>query len=243
MDRFTEFTRERRYLHNVSPATLSWYTHAFKWLLSQAPTQDELKKVVMRMREKGLKETGCNAVIRAVNAQLHWNNGFERRCGAGCVHLRLSQLKEPQNILPTLSELQVKELVSWTSGKEGLSAAVASARAALARHRLSNQRGARVARSRCGHGKYAHYPRRQGPQSADRPIQFRAPEGLRRGGSLFHLQKVLGHSTLEMTRRYSNRVTVDLQAVHQRVLAEFCMRSYIVPPLPHISYLLRYSAR
>ena len=40
---------------------------------------------------------------------------------------------------------------------------------------------------------------------------------LRRGGSVFHLQKVLGHSTLEMTRRYANLVTADLAAVHERV--------------------------
>ena len=40
---------------------------------------------------------------------------------------------------------------------------------------------------------------------------------LRRGGSVFHLQKVLGHSTLEMTRRYANLMTEDLQAVHQRL--------------------------
>lgn len=40
---------------------------------------------------------------------------------------------------------------------------------------------------------------------------------LRRGGSVFHLQKVLGHSSLEMTRRYANLVTEDLQAVHERV--------------------------
>jgi integrase/recombinase XerD len=40
---------------------------------------------------------------------------------------------------------------------------------------------------------------------------------LRRGGSVFHLQKVLGHSSLEMTRRYANLVTTDLQAVHERV--------------------------
>jgi integrase/recombinase XerD len=40
---------------------------------------------------------------------------------------------------------------------------------------------------------------------------------LRRGGSVFHLQKVLGHSTLEMTRRYTNLVTADLQAVHERL--------------------------
>jgi len=39
---------------------------------------------------------------------------------------------------------------------------------------------------------------------------------MRRGGSVFHLQKVLGHSTLEMTRRYANPMTEDLQAVHER---------------------------
>lgn len=40
---------------------------------------------------------------------------------------------------------------------------------------------------------------------------------LRKGGSVFHLQNVLGHSTLEMTRRYANLMTEDLQAVHQRL--------------------------
>lgn len=40
---------------------------------------------------------------------------------------------------------------------------------------------------------------------------------LRKGGSVFHLQKMLGHSTLEMTRRYANLQTQDLQAVHQKL--------------------------
>jgi integrase/recombinase XerD len=40
---------------------------------------------------------------------------------------------------------------------------------------------------------------------------------LRRGGSVFLLQKVLGHSSLEMTSRYANLMTADLQAVHERV--------------------------
>ena len=65
------------------------------------------------MREKGLKETGCNAVIRAVNSYLHWNSGAERKCGSGCSHPRIAQLKEPQNVLPTLTEVQVKLLVNW----------------------------------------------------------------------------------------------------------------------------------
>lgn len=40
---------------------------------------------------------------------------------------------------------------------------------------------------------------------------------LRKGGSVFHLQKMLGHSSLEMTRLYANLMTEDLPAVHQRL--------------------------
>jgi integrase/recombinase XerD len=40
---------------------------------------------------------------------------------------------------------------------------------------------------------------------------------LRNGGSVFHLQKILGHSTLEMSRRYCNLLTEDLQAVHNNL--------------------------
>jgi integrase/recombinase XerD len=40
---------------------------------------------------------------------------------------------------------------------------------------------------------------------------------LRHGGSVFHLQKTLGHTTLEMSRRYSNLDISDLQAAHQQI--------------------------
>lgn len=40
---------------------------------------------------------------------------------------------------------------------------------------------------------------------------------LRRGGSVFHLQRVLGHSSLDMTRRYVNLTTDDLSSVHERI--------------------------
>ncbi len=29
---FSEFIRERQFLSNVSPSTLEWYKHSFKWL-------------------------------------------------------------------------------------------------------------------------------------------------------------------------------------------------------------------
>jgi len=40
---------------------------------------------------------------------------------------------------------------------------------------------------------------------------------LRRGGNVFALQRVMGHTDLETTRKYVNMTTADLQAVHERV--------------------------
>jgi integrase/recombinase XerD len=40
---------------------------------------------------------------------------------------------------------------------------------------------------------------------------------IRRGGSQFHLMKILGHTSLEMTRKYVDLQTQDLQEVHNRL--------------------------
>lgn len=45
---------------------------------------------------------------------------------------------------------------------------------------------------------------------------------IRNGGDVFRLQRILGHSTLEMTRRYVNLQTADLQAVHDRLTLLNC---------------------
>ena len=279
MNRFEEFIRERRYHRNVSPRTVSWYTHAFKWLPSESPTQDQLKDTVARMREAGLKETGCNAVIRAVNAYLHWNSGAERKCGGGCTHPHIHQLKEPKNILPTLTAAQIDLLVNWKPRhtnfyqrrlhllalflldtgcriSEALTLHVSDVdmenllitldgkgqkqrivpfsfalRKALYRFTADFNRrpdsllfttrdGTRLGRMAALRGIKLLCDRLGFAPPARTLHSFRhsfAVNYLRRGGSVFHLQKVLGHSSLEMTRRYANLVTSDLQAVHERV--------------------------
>jgi integrase/recombinase XerD len=100
---FSQFIRERQFLHNVTPATVEWYRHSFKWLPTPTPTPDELKDAVLRMREKGLKATGCNSAIRAINAYLKWSES----------PLKIPQMKEPQMVLPTFTAAQVALLVSW----------------------------------------------------------------------------------------------------------------------------------
>jgi integrase/recombinase XerD len=274
--RFEQFIRERQYLTNVTPATIEWYRRCLKWLPSEHPTQADLRAVVLRMREKGLKETGVNTVLRCVNAYLHWSSGSERKCGAGCNHPRIHQLREPLLVLPTFADVQVKRLIAWRpKGKyqrrlhllilflmdtgcrisEALTLRVTDVnfqdllvtldgkgrkqrvvpfsfelRKALFRYigefrkpdsllfasrtetTWSRRNALRDVKLLC---------RNLGFTPPGRTLHaFRhtfAVNYLRRGGSVFHLQKVLGHSTLEMTRRYANLVTADLQAVHERV--------------------------
>ena len=85
LGRHIEFIKERQYVMNVSPATIRWYTHALKWLDSEEPTQEELTRLVVKMRERGLKAAGCNAATRAINAYLHWASGATGKCGGGCL--------------------------------------------------------------------------------------------------------------------------------------------------------------
>src|SRR5215472_11916458 len=111
---FSEFIRERQFLTNVSPSTLEWYKHSFKWLDTDAPTLEDLKAAVLKMRAKGLRATGCNSAIRAINAYVHWANaGPDAKCGPACKHPRIAQLKEPQNVLPTFTDKQIRLLVEW----------------------------------------------------------------------------------------------------------------------------------
>jgi integrase/recombinase XerD len=264
---FSQFIRERRYLSNVTPATLEWYKYSFKWLRTESPSQDELKDAVLRMREKGLKATGCNSAIRAINAYLRW---------AGSP-LKIPQLKEPQLILPTLTTSQVPLLVNWKpkgfyqqrlhllvlilldtgcritealtlrvndidfdnmlvtlDGKGRKQRRVPFSfelRKVLFRHIREYERKSDglllSSRSETKLGRRVVLRdvkllcKRLGFDPPSRTLHaFRhtfAVNYLRRGGSVFHLQKVLGHSTLEMTRRYTNLMTEDLSAIHQRV--------------------------
>ena len=264
---FERFISERQYLQNVTPATVEWYKQSLHYLPCETPTQDQLKAVVMRMREAGRKATGCNSAGRCINAYLKWSGS----------PLKIPLLKEPQIVLPTFTPQQVRLLVTWrpkgTYQKrlhlltlllldtgcritETLTLRVKDAdlenmlvtldgkgrkqrvvpfsfelRKALYRH--GKEQGSRpdaLLFATRTHTALARLNvlrdvkllcRRLGFEPPARTLHsFRhtfAVNYLRRGGSVFHLQKVLGHSTLEMTRRYANLMTEDLQAVHERV--------------------------
>jgi integrase/recombinase XerD len=265
LPKLEQFIRERQYLHNVSPATVSWHTHNLKWLPSECPTEDELKAMVVRMREKGLRATGCNSAIRSINAYLKW---------AG-LPLKIPQMREPQLVLPTFTTQQISLLLTWKP-KTPTGHRLATVIALLAdtgcridealslnwrdvdfdnllvllhgkgrkdrlvpmslelRKRLflfqrRSEAIGLVFPTRCGTKQGRRNVLRDFKQLC-RTLGFEPPARcvhamrhtfavnyLRKGGSVFHLQKMLGHSTLEMTRRYANLMTEDLQAIHDKV--------------------------
>jgi integrase/recombinase XerD len=90
-EQFEQFIKERQFISNVSPRTVEWYRESFKWLDNPEPTQDELKSLVIRMREAGLKAASCNNRIRALNAYLRWRRNGISKFGAGCRHHRIDE--------------------------------------------------------------------------------------------------------------------------------------------------------
>jgi integrase/recombinase XerD len=219
------------------------------------------------MREKGLKATGCNSAIRAINAYLKWS---------GSPH-RVQYLREDHRVLPTFSLLEVQKLLRYRPRPrnrcqrrlhllvlvlldtgcridEVLTLRVADCdldnllftvtgkgrkqrkipfsfelRRHLTRFLVDRNPEQLIFATR--------HERKLGRRNVLRDVKLHCqrlaiapPERtlhafrhtfavnyLRKGGGVFHLQKVLGHSTLEMTRRYANLLTEDLQAVHQKI--------------------------
>src|SRR5215471_2463332 len=100
---FEQFIKERQFLANVTPATIEWYRQSLAWLGIEALSDADLKAFVIRMREKGLKPSGCNCRIRAVNAYLK---------STGSPH-RVPKLKEPQLVMPTFTAEQVRRIVAY----------------------------------------------------------------------------------------------------------------------------------
>ena len=61
MTRFEQFFKERQCLINVNEHSIEWYRQAFHWLPTENPTDSDLKPVVAKMRDGGLKSRSVNS--------------------------------------------------------------------------------------------------------------------------------------------------------------------------------------
>jgi len=253
------------YVNNVSPATIQWYEQSLCWLNTESPTTEDIRTLVMRLRERGLEAVSVRSRLQAVKAYCRW---------AGLTVV-IPKMKIEERVLPTFDAAQVKRLMQWrprTTPQHRLQALVATLCDSAARiDELLNLRWQdvdfdnllltlhgkgrkdrkvpmslelrkrlflwqRKSETKSGLVFGTRGGTKQGRRNVLRDVKalcrelgFEPPERtlhsfrhtfalnyLRNGGSVFHLQKCLGHSSLEMTRRYANLTTSDLQAVHER---------------------------
>jgi len=281
-NRFEQFLKERLYLNNVSPRTIEWHTQSLKWLAVEQPTADDLKALVLRMREAGLKPSSVNCRLRSINAYLKWSGSS----------LKVPKLKEPTVIPPTFKPGDIQVIMKWKPKKfserrlQALMLTLADTGTRLNevlslkwnqvdfdnllitvtgkgdkqrkipfsfelrkvlyairndsndshnRHAGLSHWEASCDKSTLVFGtqkrrKLSHRNTLRDVKRTLRRLRIELPERtihafrhtfaieyLRRGGSVFHLQKVLGHSSLAMTLKYANLLTGDLQAVHQKI--------------------------
>jgi hypothetical protein len=109
---FDDFVREKTYLKNVSPLTVRFYRDckaAWDRTIGGLPTEENLKLFVIKLRESGISPATVNKYVRGFNSYLTWlhenHKIFEQ--------LRIKQIKEPQRVIKTFSDLQLKALLSW----------------------------------------------------------------------------------------------------------------------------------
>jgi hypothetical protein len=55
LPRHQQFIKERQYVNNVSPATVRGYEQSLCWLDTEAPSTEDIKALVLRLRERGLE--------------------------------------------------------------------------------------------------------------------------------------------------------------------------------------------
>ena len=113
---FEQFLRERRYLKNVTPKTVTWYRTAFDALtrtvavLNAADlSKPVLPEFVVRLRERGLAPVSCNTYVKGVNSFVAWLHA-EGHIPAPLV---LRPQRVEKRLVQTLTDDHLKRLVAY----------------------------------------------------------------------------------------------------------------------------------
>ena len=102
------FLSEKRYLENVSEATLEIYQYSFKAFHGAMGSIEAVKARIIELRKAGLRKAGLSAC--SVNTYLRHVKCFYLWQGK---EWKLPWLKEEQKVLATFSKAQVGALIHW----------------------------------------------------------------------------------------------------------------------------------
>ncbi len=115
---FDQYKKEMRYLRNFSEKTLKLYTEVFdRWMkyVGEMPTEKNLSRFVIGMREAGLNTTSCNINIRSFNAFLTWlkdANAIPRTFANG-KPFKLSKLPEEKKTLRVFDDTDIAKILAF----------------------------------------------------------------------------------------------------------------------------------
>jgi site-specific recombinase XerD len=117
-DLFDQFTKELKYLRNLSERTIFSYGDAFqRWmkLVGEVPTEKNLSQFVLGMREAGLSITSCNIYIRSINSFLTWlkENGHCPQTFSNGKPFRLKKLPEEKKQLRVFDDAEIHKILSF----------------------------------------------------------------------------------------------------------------------------------
>lgn len=108
---FASFLEEKRYLNNVSPATVRLYSHAWKAFKRHQGevTEPGLKAFMVAILKSGVQPGTANAYARCLNSFLTWL--FES--GHTTVRLRIPLTPTGNRVLKTYTPEEVSKIVSY----------------------------------------------------------------------------------------------------------------------------------
>jgi integrase/recombinase XerD len=111
---FDQFLKERRFLKNVTPKTLTWYGVAFRNYRVVVPGDDlpskaSLQALVIALRERGIKAITTNTYIAAMNAFCAWLH----QEGHLAVPVKLQKLRVEKRVLTLLDDAQMRALIRF----------------------------------------------------------------------------------------------------------------------------------
>ena len=115
---FDQFTKELRYLRNLSERTIFSYGDAFeRWLkfVGAMPIERNLSQFILGMREAGLSITTCNIYIRSINSFLTWlkDNGHCPQTFKNGKPFKLAKLPEEKKQLRVFDDSDIHKILSF----------------------------------------------------------------------------------------------------------------------------------